>query len=241
MDGTGPGRARAELGEFLRVRRESIAPEQVDLPRGRGRRTPGLRREEVALLAGVSVTWYTWLEQGRRIKASDDVLRAIGRALRLDDVGTDHLLTLARPVADVPAPLPARRRAVRAAPSDRRLRAGSRLRARAALPVRRLERRRGPPVPAAGRPRRARAQPALGAVHPPRRARPDRRLGPPRASGPGRVPRRDHRRPPRPGADRAGRPPDRRRATSSAAGGRSTTSPASRPGCAASTTPSPAG
>ncbi len=106
MDGTGPGRARAELGEFLRVRRESIAPEQVDLPRGRGRRTPGLRREEVALLAGVSVTWYTWLEQGRRIKASDDVLRAIGRALRLDDVGTEHLLTLARPVADVPAPLP---------------------------------------------------------------------------------------------------------------------------------------
>ena len=105
---------RAELAEFLRARREAIAPEQVELPRGRGRRTPGLRREEVALLAGVSVTWYTWLEQGRRINASDDVLRAIGRALRLDDVGQDHLLSLAQPVPPtVPQPLAARRRARR--------------------------------------------------------------------------------------------------------------------------------
>ena len=90
------GRA-AELAEFLRARREALTPEQVKLPRGRGRRTPGLRREEVALLAGVSVTWYTWLEQGRRINASDDVLRAIGRALRLDDAGQDHLVSLAQP------------------------------------------------------------------------------------------------------------------------------------------------
>jgi transcriptional regulator with XRE-family HTH domain len=92
---------RAELGEFLRARREAVAPEQVKLPRGRGRRTPGLRREEVAMLAGVSVTWYTWLEQGRRINASTDVLRAIGRALRLDDAGQEHLLTLAQPSATV--------------------------------------------------------------------------------------------------------------------------------------------
>jgi transcriptional regulator with XRE-family HTH domain len=90
---------RAELGEFLRARREAVSPEQVKLPRGRGRRTPGLRREEVALLAGVSVTWYTWLEQGRRINASTDVLRAIGRALRLDDAGQDHLVALAQPTA----------------------------------------------------------------------------------------------------------------------------------------------
>ena len=75
------------------------------LPRGRGRRTPGLRREEVALLAGVSVTWYTWLEQGRRINASADVLRSIGRALRLDEAGQEHLLTLAQPAASAgPAP-----------------------------------------------------------------------------------------------------------------------------------------
>jgi transcriptional regulator with XRE-family HTH domain len=88
---------RAELAEFLRARRDAVRPEQVGLPRGRGRRTPGLRREEVALLAGVSVTWYTWLEQGRRINASPDVLAAIGRALRLDDAGHQHLLSLARP------------------------------------------------------------------------------------------------------------------------------------------------
>jgi transcriptional regulator with XRE-family HTH domain len=96
---------RAELAEFLRARREAVAPERVGLPRGHGRRTPGLRREEVALLAGVSVTWYTWLEQGRRINASPDVLRAIGRALLLDEAGQTHLLTLAQPsAAPVPAP-----------------------------------------------------------------------------------------------------------------------------------------
>ena len=99
---------RAELADFLRARREAVRPEQVGLPAGRGRRTPGLRREEVALLAGVSVTWYTWLEQGRRINASPDVLGAIGRALRLDDTGQGHLLALARPMpSPVPAPVAA--------------------------------------------------------------------------------------------------------------------------------------
>ncbi|HWL46033.1 MAG TPA: helix-turn-helix transcriptional regulator [Ilumatobacter sp.] len=89
---------RAELADFLRARREAVRPEQVGLPHGATRRrTPGLRREEVALLAGVSLTWYTWLEQGRRINASDDVLRAIGRALRLDEAGVEHLLALAQP------------------------------------------------------------------------------------------------------------------------------------------------
>ena len=80
---------RQELAEFLRGRREATRPDQVGLPAGRGRRTPGLRREEVAMLAGVSLTWYTWLEQGRRINASRDVLVAIGRALRLDDAGRE--------------------------------------------------------------------------------------------------------------------------------------------------------
>ncbi|MCU1365878.1 MAG: putative DNA-binding protein [Ilumatobacteraceae bacterium] len=86
---------RAELGEFLRARREALRPSDVGLPAGARRRTPGLRREEIALLAGVSVTWYTWLEQGRRINASRDVLLALARALRLDDAGRDHLLALA--------------------------------------------------------------------------------------------------------------------------------------------------
>jgi transcriptional regulator with XRE-family HTH domain len=88
---------RSALGEFLRARRDAVTPAQVGLPPGKGRRTPGLRREEVAMLAGVSLTWYTWLEQGRRINASIDVLRAIGRALRLDDAGIDHLVALAQP------------------------------------------------------------------------------------------------------------------------------------------------
>jgi transcriptional regulator with XRE-family HTH domain len=96
---------RRELAEFLRGRRETTRPDQVGLPSGRGRRTPGLRREEVAMLAGVSLTWYTWLEQGRRINASRDVLLAIGRALRLDDAGQDHLLSLTEPgTAGVDAP-----------------------------------------------------------------------------------------------------------------------------------------
>ena len=89
---------RAELAEFLRARRDAVTPEQVGLPPGGSRRrTPGLRREEVAMLAGVSLTWYTWLEQGRRINASDEVLAAIGRALQLDEAGTEHLLAIAQP------------------------------------------------------------------------------------------------------------------------------------------------
>ncbi len=72
-----------------------MQPADVGLPYAGRRRTPGLRREEVALLAGVSVTWYTWLEQGRRINASRDVLLALARTLRMDDAGRAHLLALA--------------------------------------------------------------------------------------------------------------------------------------------------
>ncbi|MBY8877731.1 helix-turn-helix transcriptional regulator [Actinacidiphila acidipaludis] len=86
---------RRELASFLRSRRERIAPEQVGLPPGRRRRTPGLRREEVAQLAAVGVTWYTWLEQARDIQVSGQVADAIARALMLDNTERRHLFTLA--------------------------------------------------------------------------------------------------------------------------------------------------
>jgi transcriptional regulator with XRE-family HTH domain len=86
---------RADLAAFLRARRAAVTPADVGLPPGTRRRTPGLRREEVALLAGVSVSWYTWLEQGRPINASVDVLDALARTLRLDPVERAHLLELA--------------------------------------------------------------------------------------------------------------------------------------------------
>ncbi len=86
---------RSELSAFLRSRRERVTPAQVGLPAGGRRRTPGLRREEVAQLAGVGVTWYTWLEQGRDIKVSDQVLDAISRSLMLDRDERAHLYTLA--------------------------------------------------------------------------------------------------------------------------------------------------
>ena len=89
--------SRDELAAFLRARREALQPAEVGLPSGRRRRTPGLRREEVALLAGVSLTWYTWLEQGRRINASRDVLGALARGLRLDEAARRHLFDLAGP------------------------------------------------------------------------------------------------------------------------------------------------
>src|SRR5262245_10658297 len=86
---------RRELAGFLRSRRERIAPEQVGLPPASRRRTPGLRREEVATLAGVGVTWYTWLEQGRDINASSQVLDSVARTLLLDPHERDHLFRLA--------------------------------------------------------------------------------------------------------------------------------------------------
>jgi transcriptional regulator with XRE-family HTH domain len=89
------GIRRHELATFLRSRRERITPEQLGLPAGGRRRTPGLRREEVAQLAGVGVTWYTWLEQGRDIKASEQVLDAIAATLQLDPMERAHLYTLA--------------------------------------------------------------------------------------------------------------------------------------------------
>ncbi|MFT4235636.1 MAG: helix-turn-helix transcriptional regulator, partial [Microbacterium sp.] len=99
----------AELGAFLRSRREQIVRADVGLgPGARGKLT-GLRREEVAVASGVSMTWYTWLEQGRDISPSRQVLTAIAGALRLDATGRDYVLSLAgfaplRPSAVTPAP-----------------------------------------------------------------------------------------------------------------------------------------
>jgi transcriptional regulator with XRE-family HTH domain len=86
---------RTELADFLRTRRERIGPEEVGLPPGTRRRTAGLRREELAQLAGVGVTWYTWLEQGRPINVSVQVLDAVARTLRLDAIERAHLFRLA--------------------------------------------------------------------------------------------------------------------------------------------------
>ena len=86
---------RTELAAFLRTRRERISPQDVGLPAGARRRTSGLRREELAQLAGVGVTWYTWLEQGRPINASVQVLDSVARTLRLDPTERAHLFRLA--------------------------------------------------------------------------------------------------------------------------------------------------
>ncbi|WP_197043511.1 helix-turn-helix transcriptional regulator [Saccharothrix sp. NRRL B-16314] len=88
---------RGALGEFLRGRRGRVRPEDVGLPAGVGRRqTPGLRREELAALAGVSVDYYTRLEQGRDTNPGPEVLHALASALRLGDDERAHLHALAR-------------------------------------------------------------------------------------------------------------------------------------------------
>lgn len=109
MDAEG---ARAELGRFLRSRREQAGRADYGLPPVGRSRDRGLRREEVAYLSGVSVTWYTWLEQGRPINPSRSVLDAVARTLRLSASEHEYLLSLAgfglpapvgtRPVEDAP-------------------------------------------------------------------------------------------------------------------------------------------
>ncbi|WP_030663694.1 helix-turn-helix transcriptional regulator [Streptomyces rimosus] len=107
--GSGEGTAsdaaeqRRVLAAFLRSRRERIAPGDAGLPAGPRRRTPGLRREEVATLSGVSVTWYTWLEQARDITVSRQVLHSLARVLCLSPAETRHLFAL----AGQPLPAPA--------------------------------------------------------------------------------------------------------------------------------------
>jgi transcriptional regulator with XRE-family HTH domain len=86
---------RRELGSFLRARRERTSPADVGLPGSPRRRTPGLRREELATLAGISTTWYTFLEQGRDVRPSRQVLTAIADALRLAEPERAHLAAIA--------------------------------------------------------------------------------------------------------------------------------------------------
>ncbi|MEV3973059.1 helix-turn-helix domain-containing protein [Streptomyces sp. NPDC050698] len=86
---------RTELRGFLRSRRARVSPADVGMTDGGRRRTPGLRREEVAVLADVGVSWYTWLEQGRDIKVSGQVLDAVARVLLLDSAERAHLYRLA--------------------------------------------------------------------------------------------------------------------------------------------------
>jgi transcriptional regulator with XRE-family HTH domain len=89
-----PTRRREELASFLRARRAALSPEAARLPAGNRRRTPGLRREEVAQLADVGVTWYTWLEQGRDIRMSRETLERIACALRLSPTDRAYLFDL---------------------------------------------------------------------------------------------------------------------------------------------------
>jgi transcriptional regulator with XRE-family HTH domain len=96
---------RRQLGEFLRLRRGRIEPADVGLPAGLRRRTPGLRREEVAVLSGLSPTWYTYLEQGRGINPSSQVLDSLARVLKLSDDERRYLhslVTVSGPVAKAP-------------------------------------------------------------------------------------------------------------------------------------------
>lgn len=98
----GKNARRQELGAFLRARRERTAPGEVGLPGSPRRRTPGLRREEVALLANISATWYTHLEQGRDVRPSEQVLTAIAHGLHLDPAEQAHLLSLGHHTAAAP-------------------------------------------------------------------------------------------------------------------------------------------
>lgn len=105
---------RAELSEFLRTRRARLQPQDVGLPEfGRARRVPGLRREELAQLAGVSVAYYTRLEQGNGRNVSAEVLDAIARALRLSDAEHAHLTHMAKPAQHKKKRRPARVQRVR--------------------------------------------------------------------------------------------------------------------------------
>ncbi|MEV5376946.1 helix-turn-helix transcriptional regulator [Streptomyces nondiastaticus] len=106
---------RRALADFLRSRRERVTPRDVGILPGPRRRTPGLRREEVAQLSGISVTWYTWLEQAREITVSHQVLQSLARVLLLSPAETRHLFALAEetPVREAPAvPTPGLQRLV---------------------------------------------------------------------------------------------------------------------------------
>lgn len=113
---------RSEVREFLSSRRDRITPDQAGLPAwGGNRRVPGLRREEVALLAGVSVDYYTRLERGDLSGASDTVLDSLARALQLDEAETAHLYDLARTANASPVARKARKKTDAVRPSIQRI------------------------------------------------------------------------------------------------------------------------
>lgn len=96
---------RSELAQFLKAKRAAVSPQSVGLHPGRRRRANGLLREEVAQRAGISPTWYTWMEQGREINPSPEVLAQLADALLLSATERSHLVTLAKPVATARASL----------------------------------------------------------------------------------------------------------------------------------------
>src|SRR5215212_7322824 len=104
---------RAEVREFLVTRRAKITPEQTGMPAGGNRRVPGLRRSEVATIAGVSVEYYAKLERGAIAGASASVLDAVARALQLDDAERGHLFHLAQAADGTAAGMRPRRRAAK--------------------------------------------------------------------------------------------------------------------------------
>ena len=95
MSGRTLARTRSDLSDFVTRHRNKLKPADVGLPVTGGRRTPGLRREEVAALAGVGLTWYTWFEQGRDVQVSEKFLLGVSKALKLDDAECSHLFLLA--------------------------------------------------------------------------------------------------------------------------------------------------
>ncbi len=95
-------KSRNELARFLQSRRARLTPADVGLPAGSGRRAPGLRREEVAVLSGLSSSWYTYLEQGRNIHPSAQVLDSLARVLQMTEDERSYLHTLANPSVPVP-------------------------------------------------------------------------------------------------------------------------------------------
>ena len=97
---------RREFGAFLRSRREKLTPAEIGLPSGARRRTPGLRREEVAIATGIGTTWYTWLEQGRDVKPSAEVLERLADTLKLSIPEKRHLYIIAgRPLPTCTVPV----------------------------------------------------------------------------------------------------------------------------------------
>jgi transcriptional regulator with XRE-family HTH domain len=102
MEATADVSRRQDLAAFLRARRNAVRPEDVGINDLSGRHVSGLRREEVAALAGMSTTWYTWIEQGREINVSPEALERVGRALRLTPKQVEYMNALAKPAPSVP-------------------------------------------------------------------------------------------------------------------------------------------